>query len=90
MRSRTLCLIVLLAVCGFISASVWHSHEHGTNDKCAACQLLHVSATEPPDGLEVDPQMVVSRTEPGIPCDPEINHTTDSNTSRAPPSGSFL
>jgi hypothetical protein len=86
MRSRILCLMMLLAVCVFISASVWHTHQHGTDDHCTACQLLQVSVIEPAIGLEVDPMMVVWHTIPGISYNPETEQNIDSNSSRAPPS----
>jgi hypothetical protein len=78
--------MVLVAVFAFIAASVWHTHQHGTQDHCAACQLLQVAAIEPPLGLEVDPLMVVWHMVPGIAYSSQINQNIDNNSSRAPPS----
>ncbi|HTY23027.1 MAG TPA: hypothetical protein VMC85_07845 [Desulfomonilaceae bacterium] len=86
LRSRILCPMALLAVCAFILASVWHTHQHGMDDHCAACQLLQVSTIEPAIGLDVDPVMVMWHTVPGIPYSPETKQSIDSNSSRAPPS----
>ena len=78
--------MVIVAVCAFIAASVWHTHQHGMQDHCTACQLLQISAAEPPLGLEVDPLMIVWHTVPGIPYSLQINQIIESNSSRSPPS----
>jgi hypothetical protein len=81
--------MVLVALCAFVAASVWHIHQHGMQDHCTACQLLQVTAIEPLLGLEVDPLMAVWHIVPGISYSPQINQIIDNGSSRAPPP-SFL
>jgi hypothetical protein len=84
-RSKSLCLITIIAVFASVSMSVWHTHHHEFQDNCSACQFLQVSATELSVGLELDPMIVVWRTMPTIRSGIQIGSVIETKSSRAPP-----